>query len=138
MSEQVFDANPVVKFLSGGWQNQTYIVHSTAGVDSSSYREEMKAVDQHTLSITAFDYPGKGDITREMRVEVLENSATLSQGPFVAKGVVKANMLELTGELDKKMYVLRLYMLGERFVFHREVWAEGVVESTDFSWLTPI
>ncbi|MBU6450142.1 MAG: hypothetical protein KGS72_00070 [Cyanobacteria bacterium REEB67] len=130
------EANPLIDFLVGDWQNTSFEIADGRPVKKETYAESMVAKDADTLTITARAYRNGKDLVKEMHIVIKGKHATLSQGPFTAKGKREGNAYYFVGKDAGKQYRLRLFTLGDKYVFSREIWNEGKAEEVDLSYLT--
>lgn len=128
-------ANELVSFLEGNWHTHGFSVADGIAVGKQDYLESMEVKDAETLIITAYDYLDGKDITREMKLILSEDAIIMRQGDFKAKGRKEGNVYYLSGNYNDREYRFRLYTLGDKYVFHREVWTDGQVEKMDMSYL---
>ena len=134
------ETNDLIEFLKGEWQNTSFEIADARPIKKLSYSETMVRKDNDTLTITAHkSRDGKGSI-KDMHIQIKGHRAILELGPFKASGKRENNCYVFTGK-DKsqdvrKDYRLRLYTLGDKYVFIREIWSGGAVEEVDMSYLT--
>jgi hypothetical protein len=129
------EPNDLVKFLVADWECTSFEVSDGKPVKKEVYLETMVAKDRDTLTITAHEYRDGKDLTRDMHLEVKGAQTTLRQGGFEAKGVREGNVYSFSGKDDGKQYRLRLYTMGDKYVFHRVFWSDGQVQQVDMSYL---
>jgi hypothetical protein len=130
------EPNELIDFLVGEWQNTSFEIADGRPVKKESYGESMVAKDADTLTITARAFRNGKDLVKEMHIVVKGKHATLSQGPFSAKGKREGNAYYFVGKDNGKQYRLRLFALGDKYVFSREIWSDDKVEEVDLSYLT--
>ena len=70
-----------------------------------------------------------------MRLEVNGNTIVMSQGSFRAEGQKEGNTYSLIGDHEDIEFLFRLYMMGDKYVFHRESWKDGNIYQMDMSYL---
>jgi len=129
------EANDLVSFLSGKWENVSFEIADKKEVKRESYPETMKIKDFHTLTITAHGFRDGKDLTKDMHLELLGDTITMSQGSFKATGSREGNVYSLKGIFDGTEFRFRLYSMGDKYVFHRETWKNGRIEQMDMSYL---
>jgi hypothetical protein len=127
--------NDLVKFLAGNWENISFEIADGRPVKRESYSESMLVKDNDTLTITAHAFREGKDLIKDMHIVVRGHHAVLSQGPFKAKGRREGNAYYFTGKDEGKEYRLRVYTMGDKYVFHREIWSAGQIEEIDMSYL---
>lgn len=130
------NANDLVSFLVGAWDNVSFEISDQKPVRRESYAETMVSKDSNTLTITAHGFRDGKDLTKDMKLELGGDDVILSQGSFAAKGRREDNLYTLKGDYEGKEYRLRLYTLGDKYVFHRETWKNGKILQVDMSYLT--
>lgn len=128
-------ANEIVSFLSGKWHNFSYFIAENEPVQQQDYRETMAIKNDSTLTITAHEYKDGKDLTRDMTLLTDDDKITMRQGDFSATGSREGNVFYLTGSSGGKEYRFRLYLLGDKYIFHSEVWAGGKMEMMNMSYL---
>lgn len=129
------EPNDLVKFLAGNWENTSFEISDGKPVKRESYSESMLVKDKDTLTITAHAYKDGKDLTKDMHIEVRGHHALLSQGQFTAKGKREGNAYYFKGKEKDKEYRLRVYTMGDKYVFHREIWSDGQIQEIDMSYL---
>jgi hypothetical protein len=129
-------ANDLVNFLSGKWDNVSFEISDRKPIKREAYPETMVIKDFDTLTITAHGFRNGKDLTKDMKLELRGNEIIMSQGSFVAKGVREDNLYSLKALYEGTEYRLRLYTLGDKYVFHRETWKNGKILQVDMSYLT--
>ena len=135
MAAESQKANDLVQFLSGKWENVSFEVADKKEIVREAYPETMVVKDFDTLTITAHGYKDGKDLTKDMHLELRGDDVTMKQGTFVAKGKREGNVYMLKGIENKMEYRFRLYTMGDKYVFHREVWSDGKVQHVDMSYL---
>lgn len=128
-------ANDLVSFLTGKWDNISFEISNGEPVKREAYPETMVTKDFDTLTITAHGFRDGKDLTKDMKLIVRGDDITMSQGTFVAKGKREDKLYSLKGEQAGSEYRLRLYTLGDKYVFHRETWKDGKLLQMDMSYL---
>jgi len=129
------DANPLVSFLEGKWHNYSILLSDNNPVNKEDYKETMSIKNDSVITITAHSYKDGKDLTRDMILIVKNDSVTMQQGKFIAKGTREGNVYYLKGYAGDKEYRFRLYTMGDKYVFHNEVWANGKIEMINMSYL---
>ena len=127
--------NDLVKFLTGKWDNVSFEISNGKPIKKESYPETMIVKDADTLTITAHGFREGKDVTKDMHLEVREESVTMSQGPFKAVGTREDSVYSMKGVFEGIEYRFRLYTLGDKYVFHRETWKDGKIQQIDMSYL---
>jgi hypothetical protein len=127
--------NDLVKFLAGNWENISFEILDGKPVKRESYLESMIVKDKDTLTITAHAFKDGKDLTKDMQIVVKGRHAVLSQGIFSAKGKREGNAYYFTGKEKGKEYRLRLFTMGDKYVFQREIWSDGQIQEIDMSYL---
>lgn len=128
-------ASEIVAFLAGKWHNFSYFIAENEPVQQQNYRETMAIKNDSTLTITAHEYKDGNDLTRDMTLLVADDKITMRQGDFSATGSREGNVFYLKGDSGGKEYRFRLYLLGDKYIFHSEVWAGGKMEMMNMSYL---
>lgn len=128
-------ASEIVAFLEGKWHNFSYFISENEPVQQQDYRETMAIKNDSTLTITAHEYKDGKDLTRDMTLLIDDDKITMRQGDFSATGNREGNAFYLKGYFGGKEYRFRLYMLGDKYIFHSEVWANGKMEMMNMSYL---
>ena len=129
------NANTLVSFLEGKWHNHSILLSDNNPVKKEDYKETMSIKNDSTITITAHGYKDGKDLTRDMILIVKSDSVTMQQGKFIAKGTREGNVYHLKGYAGDKEYRFRLYTMGDKYVFHNEVWANGEIEMINMSYL---
>jgi hypothetical protein len=127
--------NDLVKFLAGNWENTSFEISDGKPVKRESYSESMIVKDKDTLTITAHAFRDGKDLVKDMHIVVRGHHAVLSQGQFTAKGKREGNAYYFTGKEKGTEYRLRVYTMGDKYVFHREIWSAGQIQEIDMSYL---
>ena len=125
----------IVSFLHGKWHNYSFFIADGTPVGEQDYKETMKKKNDTTLTITAHNYKAGEDLTRDMILVVKDSSIVMRQGAFEAVGKREGNVYYLKGEAGDKEYRFRLYTLGDKYIFHSEVWADEKMEMMNMSYL---
>ncbi len=133
--EQAVKPNDLVSFLNGKWDNVSFDVVDGKEVKRDAYAETMVAKDADTLTITAHGIRDGQDLTKDMRLVLRGSDITMSQGKFTAHGKREGNVYAMTGTENGKEYRFRLYTMGDKYVFQREIWNGDQVEEVDLSYL---
>ena len=128
-------SNDIVNFLVGKWDNVSFEISDGKSIKRETYPETMVAKDPDTLTITAHGFRNGKNLTKDMRLELRGDEITMSQGLFIAKGKREDKVYSLKGESDGNEYRFRLYLLGDKYVFHRETWKAGKITQIDMSYL---
>ena len=127
--------NDLVQFLSGKWQNVSFEVADGKPIKREAYPETMVIKDADTITITAHGFRDGKDLTKDMRLEVHGNRVTMKQGDFKAEGTREGSVYSLKGAYADSEFRFRLYTMGDKYVFHREVWKAGNIQQVDMSYL---
>lgn len=127
--------NELVKFLTGKWDNVSFEISDGKPVKKEEYPETMIVKDSDTLTITAHGFKDGKDLTKDMHLEVRGNNITMSQGSFKAIGTKEDSVYSMKGTADGSEFRFRLYALGDKYVFHREVWKNSKIQQLDMSYL---
>lgn len=128
-------ANEIVSFLEGKWHNYTYTITDGRPVNKADYEETMTIKNDTSLIITAHNYKEGEDLTREMILAINENDVVMQQGNFKATGKREGNAYYLKGYSGDKEFRFRLYTMGDKYIFHNEVWREGKIKMMNMSYL---
>jgi hypothetical protein len=128
-------ANEIVEFLEGTWVTRDVTVTPNQGVKVEEYEEIMKIKDSETISITALGVDKGKDVTRDMIIKLVGDKVVLSQRDFSAEGVKKGNLVSLRGTQDLLVYDFRLYLLGDKYVFQKDVWRGSKIVEVQMSYL---
>lgn len=129
------NANRLVSFLEGKWHNYSILVSDNNPVKKEDYKETMSIKNDTTITITAHGYKDGKDLTRDMILIVKNDSVSMQQGDFKAIGTCEGNVYHMKGYSGDKEYRFRLYTMGDKYVFHNEVWANGEIEMINMSYL---
>jgi len=127
--------NDLVKFLAGEWEDVSFEISDGKPVKRESYLETMIVKDKDTLTITAHEYRDGKDLTKDMHLEVRGQQALMSQGSDTLKGKREGNVYYFKTKDKDKEFRLRLYTMGDKYVFHREIWSNGEIQQMDMSYL---
>lgn len=137
MIEKSPKPNEIIGFLSGKWKTKDIVMTEGSEIQSREYIEIMKIKDSSTVTITAKGYDNGRDLTRDMTIEVGKD-VVLKQGTFSAIGSKVGNSISLDGIQDNRTYRFRLYLLGDKFIFERDVIEKGNIVEVQMSYLTRI
>jgi hypothetical protein len=129
------NANQLVSFLEGKWHNYSIFVSDSSSINKEDYKETIRIKNDSTLTVTAHNYKEGKDLTRDMILVVNNESVVLQQGDFNATGIREGNVYYLKGEAEGKEYRFRLYTMGDKYIFHSEIWVNGKVEMMNMSYL---
>lgn len=129
------NANQLVKFLEGKWHNYSILISDNSPVKQEDYKETMCIKNDTTITITAHEYKDGKDLTRDMVLIIDNDKVVMKQGDFIATGKYEGNVYYLKGFVGEKEYRFRLYAMGDKYVFHNEVWANGKIEMINMSYL---
>ncbi|NBW82183.1 hypothetical protein EBR21_10570 [bacterium] len=127
--------NDLVNFLSGSWQNVSFEISDGKDVKREEYAETMVMKSEHVLTITAHGFLNGKDVTKDMSLELHGNDIVMSQGTFKATGKREGNLYSLSGKIGDNELRFRLYTMGNKYVFHRETWKNGLIQQVDMSYL---
>jgi len=128
--------NELVGFLAGEWDDVGVDVETGKPIRHDGYPETMVVKDADTLTITAHGFRDGKDLTKDMRLVVRGQDITLEQGGTSISGHKDGNTYVLVGRDPDGEYRLRLYTLGDKYVFIRELWKNGTAQEVDMSYLT--
>lgn len=129
------EANELVKFLAGKWDNVSFEISNGKPVHKEEYSETMTIKDADTITITAHGYRDGKDLTKDMHLEVHADQVVMSQGLLSSTGTREDNVYSFRGVHEDVEFRFRIYALGDKFVFHRETWKEGKIQQLDMSYL---
>lgn len=129
------NANDLVNFLEGKWENVSFEVSEGSPIKKEQYPETMVIKDKDTLTITAHGYRDGKDLTKDMTLELRGNAIKMKQGKFEASGKREDNVYSLKADFEGLQYRFRLYTLSDKYVFHRETWKDGKIRQVDMSYL---
>lgn len=129
------EPNDLVKFLIGKWDNISFEISNGKPIKKEEYPETMIVKDHDTLTITAHGFRDGKDLTKDMHLEVRGDKVVMSQGEFRATGTREDNLYSLKALFKGTEYRLRLYTLGDKYVFHRETWKDRKIQQVDMSYL---
>ncbi|OIQ19571.1 MAG: hypothetical protein BM556_03540 [Bacteriovorax sp. MedPE-SWde] len=122
-----------VDFMIGEWvQFGIGILHGEP-VEPETYNEKFELKDGNTLLVT-HDCFGDWE-TNEMNFFEDEDRVKMIQGDLVAEGFREGNVYILAGKEDDSEIKFKLYMMGDKFIQHREVLRQGHVVQVDMSYL---
>jgi hypothetical protein len=125
----------IVSFLQGKWHNYSFFISDGNPVTEQDYMETMQKKNDTTLTITAHNYKEGEDLTKDMVLVVEDSTIVMRQGSFRAVGKRRGNVYYLKGSAGGKEYRFRLYTLGDKYIFHSEVWADGNMQMMNMSYL---
>lgn len=128
-------ANEIVSFLEGKWHNYSIIVSDNKPINKHDYKETMSIKNDSTLTITAHKYKEGEDLIRDMILVINDDRVVMQQGEFKATGTRNGNVYYLKGSFEDKEYRFRLYTMGDKYIFHNEVWVDGKIEMMNMSYL---
>ncbi len=127
--------NEILAFLEGRWVCEDRVFAPGRAPVVHRYEETIAIKDTETLSITA---EGLKDtpITKDMSISVAEGQVTMGQGDFTATGKIHGNRVLLfnDGYLDRQ-YEIRLYLMGDTYLYHMDTLKEGDVITSQTSYL---
>lgn len=129
------NANDLVSFLEGKWHNFSYFISDNNPVTKQDYKETMVVKNDTTLTITAHNFKDSKDLTHDMILITNKDRIVMQQGDFKATGTREGNVYYLKGNSEGKEYRFRLYTMGDKYVFHSEVWQDGKIEMINMSYL---
>lgn len=132
---QAQQANEIVSFLEGKWHNYSYILSNGKPVAKQDYKETMRIKNDSVITITAHNFKDGKDLTHDMILILKNDSIVMQQGSFTATGTREGNVYYLKGFAQGKEYRFRLYTMGDKYIFHNEVWADGKIEMMNMSYL---
>lgn len=127
--------NEIVSFLEGKWHNNSIFVSYNKAVSKQDYKETMHIKNDSTLTITAHNFKDGKDLTKEMLLIIHGDKIIMQQGNFKASGKREGNVYYLKGTFEDKEYRFRLYTMGDKYIFHNEVWTDGKMEMMNMSYL---
>lgn len=133
--EEIKNPNEIIIFLEGKWHNFSTFVANGNPVISEDYRETMVIKNDTTLSITAHGYLDGKDLTKDMILILEGDKIIMKQGGFIATGKNEGNVYYLKGNHEDTEYRFRLYTMGDKYIFHNEVWKNGIVHEINMSYL---
>lgn len=137
MCEDTLHPNEIIRFLNGTWKARDVLITADKDTQNKEYTEIMKIKDADTLTITAVGYDDGRDLTRDLTIE-LGKGVVMRQGTFTANGTKDANCISLEGFQDSRTYRFRLYLLGDKFIFQRDVIDSGNLVEAQMSYLTRV
>lgn len=132
---KVPEQGDIVSFLQGKWHNHSFFISDGKPVTKQDYLETMQKKNDTTLTITAHNYKEGEDLTKDMVLVVKDSTIVMRQGSFRAVGKRRGNVYYLKGSAGGKEYRFRLYTLGDKYIFHSEVWADGNMQMMNMSYL---
>ena len=80
------NANQLVSFLEGKWHNYSTFISDNSAVKQENYKETMRIKNDTTITITAHEFKGGEDLTRDMVLIIDSGKVVMKQGDFVATG----------------------------------------------------
>ena len=130
--------NEIVQFLEGEWWNVDITVTEESGVRLNEYRELMVIKDDQTLTVTAFKIKEGQDVTKDITIKMAGDSVTLAQEGFEAHGVKTGNFVSLSGTSGEFVIEFRLYLMGDTYVYQKDVRKGDEVIESQVSYLERI
>ncbi len=128
--------NPIIEFLEGEWECHDTTIIPDEPPKEKTYRESMRALDAHTIEITAYGYDERDLFTKSMRLELDGEDLTMSQDGFKASGKFIGNYAKLVNDdYEGYTYHIRLALLDDIYVFQKDCFEEGVLVRTQMSYL---
>lgn len=127
--------NEIVRFLEGEWWNVDISVAPDAEVALNEYREKMIIKDPQTLTVTAFKIKGGQDVTSDIIIRLDGDRVTLIQDGFSAHGTKTGNFIALEGTHQQFTMSFRLYLMGDTYIYQKDVWEDGRVVHSQMSYL---
>lgn len=128
-------ANEIVSFLEGKWHNYSIYLSNGNPINQQDYKETMSIKNDSTLTITAHNYKDGKDLTKDMILIIRNGRVIMQQDNFIATGTQDGNVYYLKGSIDNKEFKFRLYTMGDKYIFHSEVWVDGKIEMMNMSYL---
>ena len=128
-------ANEIVEFLEGTWVTRDVTVTAGEEVKVEEYEEVMRVKDYETVTIMAVGIDKGQDVTRDTVIRLVGDRVVLSQRDFSAEGVKNGNFVSLRGAYGDLVYDFRLYLLGDRYVFEKDVWRGSKIVEVQMSYL---
>ena len=129
------NANQLVTFLEGKWHNYSILVSDSSSISKEDYKEKMSIKNDSTITITAYNYKDGKDLTRDMILVTDTKTVSTRQGDFKASGICEGNVYYMKGNSEGKEYRFRLYTMGNKYIFHSEIWVNGKIEMMNMSYL---
>lgn len=129
------ETNELVQFLEGSWKNTSVEVDLDKPMQKNTFMESRRKKGLDTITITSRNEMTGQELTKDMQLIVRGKEIKLRQGSFMATGSRQGNMYLLSGRLDDREYYFRLYLMEDKFIFHREIWSDGHVQHVDISCL---
>jgi len=127
--------NEVVRFLEGEWWNVDITVSKEGDITLNEYREKMTVKDHQTLTVTAFEIREGVDVTKDITVRIDGDSVVLAQEGFEARGIKTGNRLILEGKHGAYRIEFRLYLMGDAYIYQKDVWLDGEIVQSQMSYL---
>ncbi len=130
--------NEIVQFLEGEWWNVDITITEESGVRLNEYREMMVVKDDQTLTVTAYKIKEGQDVTKDITIKMTGDSVTLAQEGFEAHGVKTGNFISLSGTAGDFRIEFRLYLMGDTYIYQKDVRKDGEVIESQMSYLERI
>jgi len=130
--------NEIVQFLEGEWWNVDITITEESGVRLNEYREMMVVKDDQTLTVTAYKIKEGQDVTKDITIKMTGDSVTLAQEGFEAHGVKTGNFISLSGTAGDFGIEFRLYLMGDTYIYQKDVRKDGEVIESQMSYLERI
>ncbi len=127
--------NEIILFLEGEWWNVDITISGDGDVTLNEYREIMVIKDHQTLTVTAFEIREGNDITKDIVIKLDGDSVLLAQDGFEARGVKQGNFVSLSGFHDGIEIRFRLYLMGDTYIYQKDVWENGRVVQSQMSYM---
>lgn len=129
-------ANPIIQFLEGTWTARNTMITDDR-VNHDTYDETITIKDAETVSITAHGVNDGKDITREMTIRVHDNTLTLKQGDYEARGTLKNNHATLlTKNYQGKDFETRITLMDNTYIYQMDVYQNETCIMSQMSHLT--
>ena len=122
-----------VDFMIGEWVQFGIGILNGEPIEPETYNEKFELKDENTLLVT-HDCFGDWE-TNEMKFCEDEDRVKMIQGDLVAEGFREGNVYILSGKEDDSEIKYKLYLMGDKFIQHREVLRQGDVVQVDMSYL---
>ena len=130
--------NEIIAFLEGEWWNVDITVSEDGKVTLNEYRELMTVKDSRTITVTAFEIKDGVDVTKDIVIEVHGDSVVMAQEDFEAFGRKEGNRIILEGVHDTYRIEFRLYLMGDTYIYQKDVWEQGRIIQSQMSYLQRI
>jgi hypothetical protein len=127
--------NDILKFLEGTWTTTDFTVASNEKVKKEEYSEIMRIKDAETITITALGIRDGKDVTKDTTFKVVGDRVVMSQGDFSASGLRKENSVSLRGTYQNRTFDFRLYFLGDKYIYQKDVWENNRIVEIQMSYL---